>query len=319
MWATLRPVRHLPPAAGRRRPLPGAGRRADPCPIGGVRGARRARAAALTSGGGVLGYDTAARLHALEGLGRFEVEDELPHLVLGAHRTRAQRRGLHQHFRRLSDDEEVQAAGFRVTSVRRTLADLVPRPDHRTAVFLLDSALHVSLIELAEIPPQVPERVLAVVDGRAESTAESLARLRSTDAGIAPEALQYVVLDGRDFVARLDLAWPARKVALEVDSRHHDEPAALYRDRARQNRLVTSAGPSSGSPGTTCSTTPSVSWRRFSGPSAYMASSRSRVECRFTRRRTYRTARSWCRPGEGRDVERVADQRATHAPGTTPA
>ena len=27
-------------------------------------------------------------------------------------------------------------------------------------------------------------------------------------------------------------------MALEVDSRYHDEPDALYRDRTRQNRLV---------------------------------------------------------------------------------
>jgi hypothetical protein len=77
-----------------------------------------------------------------------------------------------------------------------------------------------------------------MADGRAESPAETLARWRTVIVGIPPEALQFDVYDGRDFIARLDLAWPSRRVALEVDSRHHDEPQALYRDRDRQNRLL---------------------------------------------------------------------------------
>lgn len=43
--------------------------------------------------------------------------------------------------------------------------------------------------------------------------------------------------DGR-FVARLDLAWPERKVAVEYDGLWHDDPEQFHRDRQRLNRLL---------------------------------------------------------------------------------
>jgi hypothetical protein len=190
-----------------------------------------ARAAVLSSGGGVIGYQTAARLHGLQGLPR---ELEEPHVILGAHRTRAQRPGLRQHFRRLDPADVTDCGGIPVTSVPRTLTDLALRLERRTMVALADSGLHQGVI----VPTDVPVAVRGLVDGRAESPSESVARLVCVDAGIGPEALQWRVYDGAEFVARLDIAWPEKKVALEVDSRHHDEPAALYRDRERQNRLM---------------------------------------------------------------------------------
>ncbi|MFG3689926.1 hypothetical protein [Micromonospora sp. NPDC047740] len=46
--------------------------------------------------------------------------------------------------------------------------------------------------------------------------------------GVAPGA----------FVARLDLAWPEFKVAVEYDGRWHDDPEQFHRDRRRLNRLL---------------------------------------------------------------------------------
>jgi very-short-patch-repair endonuclease len=46
-----------------------------------------------------------------------------------------------------------------------------------------------------------------------------------------------VVVDGR-FIARTDLAWPSRKVAIECDGIWHADAAQLHRDRRRLNRLV---------------------------------------------------------------------------------
>jgi very-short-patch-repair endonuclease len=39
------------------------------------------------------------------------------------------------------------------------------------------------------------------------------------------------------FVARVDFAWPERKVALEYDGLWHAEPGQFARDRRRLNRL----------------------------------------------------------------------------------
>ncbi len=81
---------------------------------------------------------------------------------------------------------------------------------------------------------------LALADGRSESPLETRLRVLLTRAGLAPEALQYNVYDddGR-FLARVDLAWPSVKLAVEVDGReYHESPKALFRDRERANDLV---------------------------------------------------------------------------------
>jgi very-short-patch-repair endonuclease len=80
-------------------------------------------------------------------------------------------------------------------------------------------------------------QAVALADRRAESTFETLLRLLLVRAGFPPEDLQFKVFteDGRE-VARLDLAWPSIKLAVEADGRQfHDAPKALYRDRARAN------------------------------------------------------------------------------------
>jgi very-short-patch-repair endonuclease len=55
-----------------------------------------------------------------------------------------------------------------------------------------------------------------------------------------PQAQFEVRVDGR-FVARVDLAWPDRKVAVEYDGVWHADSAQVHRDRRRLNQLV-SAG-----------------------------------------------------------------------------
>jgi very-short-patch-repair endonuclease len=51
--------------------------------------------------------------------------------------------------------------------------------------------------------------------------------------------LQHEVWEAGRFVARIDAAHPALRLAIEVDGfEHHSSPAAFQRDRTRQNRLV---------------------------------------------------------------------------------
>jgi very-short-patch-repair endonuclease len=51
--------------------------------------------------------------------------------------------------------------------------------------------------------------------------------------------IQHEVWHSGRFVARVDAAYPERKLAVEVDGyRHHSSPDAFQRDRTRQNRLV---------------------------------------------------------------------------------
>jgi very-short-patch-repair endonuclease len=76
------------------------------------------------------------------------------------------------------------------------------------------------------------DRVVALADPRAESPMETRMRLALVRAGLRPE-VQYVLLDGRGrFVARVDLAFPRARLAIEYDGEEHDDSL----DRARDIR-----------------------------------------------------------------------------------
>lgn len=86
-----------------------------------------------------------------------------------------------------------------------------------------------------------------LADGRAESPLESRARLACLDAGIGPDALQLDILgSGGAHLGRIDLAWllpDGTWLLVEIDGAAvHGAPDAVYRDRARQNGLVTAGG-----------------------------------------------------------------------------
>lgn len=82
-------------------------------------------------------------------------------------------------------------------------------------------------------------QALELSDARAESPPESRLRLQLVQAGLVPVP-QFEVRDaaGR-FLARVDLAFPAVKVAIEYDGRAvHERDDVFARDRQRQNELV---------------------------------------------------------------------------------
>jgi len=81
------------------------------------------------------------------------------------------------------------------------------------------------------------QRALSLCDPRAESPPESLIRLHLTLGGVLPPVPQYHILDGGKFVARVDLAWPRLKVALEYDGQWHADAGQLGRDRRRIRQL----------------------------------------------------------------------------------
>ena len=75
-------------------------------------------------------------------------------------------------------------------------------------------------------------------DGLAESPQETRLRLLMVRGGLPVPVAQYRVLDRRGVVvARVDFAWPGRRVAVEYDGLWHGDPAQLARDRRRLNRL----------------------------------------------------------------------------------
>lgn len=86
-----------------------------------------------------------------------------------------------------------------------------------------------------------------LANGRSESPLESVARLACLDAGIPPDALQLVVRDADGtFLGRVDLAWrlpDGTWLLVEIDGAEvHSTPEAVFRDRSRQNSLVSAGG-----------------------------------------------------------------------------
>jgi hypothetical protein len=78
---------------------------------------------------------------------------------------------------------------------------------------------------------------LARADPRAEPPPESRLRLAFHEAGFATPIPQFTVIVGGYFVARVDLAWPQWRLAVEYDGQWHADPHQLHRDRSRLREL----------------------------------------------------------------------------------
>lgn len=81
-------------------------------------------------------------------------------------------------------------------------------------------------------------RAIGLTDGTAESPQETRARVRIVLAGFPPPVGQYTIVTDAGFVARVDLAWPDAKVAVEYDGLWHvGDAGQMAYDRRRLGRL----------------------------------------------------------------------------------
>jgi hypothetical protein len=174
------------------------------------------------------------------------------HVALPPGREQVQRPGHAFHTWKLRADETCVVDGHRVTTLARTLVDLVCLRDRFSAVSALDAALRSGRVERTDLvqlrSTTVRRRGAArgrdwwlAADPRAESPLETRVRLRACDAGYPPDELQrrFELSPG---VAYADLAWrmpDGRWLVVEADGASwHSAPAALYVDRARSNALL---------------------------------------------------------------------------------
>jgi hypothetical protein len=144
------------------------------------------------------------------------------------------------------DDWEPWAGGRIATPLRMTLDLLLGRP-LPDAVADLDATLRAGKVDRATVARMLAGRsdngiVLArqavtLADPSAESLPESRMRVHLVLAGLDPVP-QYWIEDGSGRIARVDLAFPEQKVAVEYDGDWRDgESWALNRDRDRLNRV----------------------------------------------------------------------------------
>jgi hypothetical protein len=149
----------------------------------------------------------------------------------------------------LPDADLTDVAGFRCTRGLRTALDIARSERRLDAVAALDVLLARTVVGIGELREAgaylsgergaaSARQAIALADPRAESPPESRVRVLLALAGL-PAVPQFTVRDGAGaFVARVDLAYPERRVAIEYDGAWHGDRDQFARDRRRLNRLV---------------------------------------------------------------------------------
>ena len=155
--------------------------------------------------------------------------------------------GLTIHRDLLADDEILDPLG--VTTALRTAWDLARWLPTVEAVVAMDALARVGRFTpqaVLRIQSRYPRarwrrRVPAVIDlsdPRAESPMETRSRMVLVLRGLPRPELQYTVYDELgEFVARLDMAYPWLKLAIEYDGRGHLTAWQQQSDARRLNRL----------------------------------------------------------------------------------
>jgi len=136
-----------------------------------------------------------------------------------------------------------------VTTALRTAWDVAALEPVGTAGAALDAMVRAGSIQMAHLAAAAEagsgrwgvakvRRAFPLVDPRAESAPESRVRVACALAGLAPVP-QYEVRDEDGaFLARVDLAFPEARLAIEYEDAHHFEDGQIVRDDERIARLV---------------------------------------------------------------------------------
>lgn len=205
--------------------------------------------------GTVASHGSAAVLH---GLPTWKVPLDRVHVTkvraYGGRRDRL----VHVHVARVDPDEVTRVDGIPVTTLERTVVDLARSLPFEPAVAVGDAALVAnragadelidSLRRSARRPGCVrARRVIAFLDGRAESVGESRSRVALHRAGLPTPLPQWEVRDrhGR-LLGRTDFGWPDWRVAGEFDGRikygralkpGQDVSEVVYQEKLREDEL----------------------------------------------------------------------------------
>ncbi|WP_431880452.1 DUF559 domain-containing protein [Micromonospora chalcea] len=148
----------------------------------------------------------------------------------------------------LPERDRTLVGGLPVTTPLRTAFDLGRQGSLAEALVAVEALLRRRAVKLPALRAYAAARpgwpgapllreVLALAEPLSESPMETRLRLLLLDAGLGPLTAQHEVRAGGRFVARVDLAWPALRLAVEYDGDHHRERAHFRRDVARLNAL----------------------------------------------------------------------------------
>jgi very-short-patch-repair endonuclease len=195
----------------------------------------------------VLSGPSAIRRHGLDAL---PTADTL-HWVTVPPERHMSFRGVRTIRESLAADDVVLVGGMRVTTVSRSVVDTLRVEPHFVGQPVLDRALLRAWLTVDDLATSVHQFAgrrgvgrLRMHLGRVRTGARSEAERRLhhllEDAKLVGWSADFKVYDsGGALMAVLDVAFAARKVAVEVDGlAFHSDPERFQRDRTRQNWLV---------------------------------------------------------------------------------
>jgi very-short-patch-repair endonuclease len=160
--------------------------------------------------------------------------------------------GFHQ-VKQLKPVDITVRSGIRVTSMARTILDLVAVVSPRTLERTLDEALRKGQITVKAVhyciernAPRGKEHIAdlraLLAERRGQLAVDSV--LESDVAGVIREygipgpVKRYRVVEANHFIAEVDLAWPSEKVAVQVHgASFHRQPRNWENDQRVENRL----------------------------------------------------------------------------------
>jgi hypothetical protein len=158
--------------------------------------------------------------------------------------------GLTVHRDLLASGDVVLLNGHRVTTPARTAWDLARRPPLVEAVVAVDALARIGRFPVTELLARrnatprargsravVP--VIELADPRAESSMETRLRVGLVRAGAPRPEVQFPVHDSHGAtVARVDLAYPPARLAIEYDGANHFDRRRWARDQDRDSALA---------------------------------------------------------------------------------
>lgn len=203
--------------------------------------------ASLLSAGSaaVLSHLTAALVWRLP----VPIADREIHVTLGRTHARTASPGTVHHYLRLESGDRRSVDGFPITSLVRTVLDCCLVLDDAPAFALLEHVLGERRVTLPQLYEQLVARaawhgtrrlivLVRSMDPGAQSRAERRLQAGLRRRGLTGWVAQYVVTDDLGHVRRLDVAFPALRLGIEVDGwAWHSDRERFQRDRRAHNRL----------------------------------------------------------------------------------
>ncbi|HMH58479.1 MAG TPA: hypothetical protein VK537_04800 [Galbitalea sp.] len=183
-------------------------------------------------------------------------ESDVVHVTVPIGLRAPQHRGVRGHQRTLDTADISAPHGFRMTTPVRTWCDLAELTSLAELVAAGDFLIHwqtplTTATALEEYSTRNPQRrgtrvrraALPLLSDRSESFRESILRVLILAAGFPAPDVNHEVRDDRGrILARVDLAWPDHKVALEYEGDHHRTDRAQWQRDLRRIEALQDAG-----------------------------------------------------------------------------